>query len=194
MPRIISAPPVPTNPIRFQWNADQFESLFSMGLLEHGRYELLEGDVVKKMAIKFRHARIITRLLLYFHRFCHEDALVSAFTLAVSVHNMPEPDFAVLTTENPTLTERGYVRPEEVRLVVEVGDSTVDTDLSTKAGIYAGASIPEYWVIDVTGRRLVVHDSPVAGSYTRIVEYAETDTVAPVFAPVETTLVSSLLS
>lgn len=194
MPRAITAPPAPAAPIRIRWNADQYESLFSMGLLSHGKYELLEGDVVQKMSIKDRHALIITLLFAYFSQFRTFRTLRSAFTLAVGVHDMPEPDFAVLITENPTLTERGYVRPEEVRLVVEVGDSTVDSDLSTKAGIYAGANIPEYWVIDVPGQRLIVHDSPVAGVYTRIIEYLETDAVAPTFAPKETTAVSALLS
>jgi Uma2 family endonuclease len=194
MPRAITAPPAPADLPRIRWNADQYENLFSMSLLPHGKYELLEGDVVEKVPIKFRHARIITRLLLYFNRFCDADALGSAFTLAVDAHNMPEPDFAVLTSENPTLTERGYVRPEDVRLVVEVGDSTVASDVSTKAGIYAGANIPEYWVIDVTGRRLIVHDTPVASGYANITEYADTETVAPTFAPAETTPVFALLS
>jgi Uma2 family endonuclease len=194
MPRAITAPTAPIDRFRIRWNADQYESLFSMYLLPHGKYELLEGDVVEKVPIKFHHARIVTRLLLYFNRFCHADALGSVFTLAVDDYNMPEPDFAVLTSENPTLTERGYVRPEDVRLVVEVGDSTVASDVSTKAGIYAGAGISEYWVVDVTGRRLVVHESPVAGAYTRITEYSETDTVAPTFAPAETTAVSAFLS
>ena len=79
-------------------------------------------------------------------------------------------------------------------LVVEVSDATIARDICTKAGIYAGANVPEYWVIDVTGRRLIVHESPVAGGYTRIVEYVETDTVGPTLASTETTPVSVLLS
>ena len=194
MPRTLTAPPTLAEPLRLRWSADQYENLYSMGLLDHGKYELLEGDIVQKMAIKFRHAAIITLLFAYFSRFCAYKSLASAFTVAAGEHSEPEPDFAVLFTETPTLTERGYVQPGDVRLVVEVGDSTVASDLSTKANIYAAAGIPEYWVIDVTGRRLVVHTAPVAGAYTSTVEYDDTEEVAPTFAPAETTPVSALLS
>ena len=194
MPQTLTAPPTPTLPNLIKWDADQYENLYSMGLLQHGKYELLNGDIVEKVAMKLTHATIITLLFAYFSGFRSFRLLRSAFTLAVGTHSMPEPDFAVLTTENPTVTERGYVRPEDVRLVVEVGDSTVASDISTKAGIYAGAGIPEYWVIDVEGRRVVVHTAPVAGGYTNIVEYDETEAIAPTFAPTETTPVSALLS
>ena len=194
MPRTITAPPAPALPNRIKWDADSYENLYSMGLLPHGKYELLDGDIVEKMPIKFRHANIVTRLFAYFSGFVPYPTLASAFTLAVGRHEMPEPDFAVLSTESPTLTERGYVQPDEVRLVIEVGDSTLASDLATKAGIYAGAGIPEYWVIDVTGRRVLVHTEPVAGTYSSVLEYDETEALAPTFAPTETTTVSALLS
>ncbi|MBC8142977.1 MAG: Uma2 family endonuclease [Armatimonadetes bacterium] len=194
MPQTITAPPAPALPNLIKWDADSYENLYSMGLLEHGKYELLEGDIVQKMAIKNAHALIVTLLFSYLLRFCTPRTLRSAFTLAVGVRSEPEPDFAVLFTESPTLTERGYVQPDNVRLVVEVGDSTVASDISTKSAIYAGAGIPEYWVIDVTGRRLLVHTAPVAGAYSSVLEYDETESVAPTFAPTETTPVSALLS
>ena len=51
-------------------------------------------------------------------------------------------------------------KPEDLALVIEVSDSTLRFDLSTKADLCAQAQIPEYWVVDVTGRRIVVPSRP----------------------------------
>ena len=96
------------------------------------------------MALRYTHAQIITLLFAFFSRFCSFPLLGSAFTLAASDTSMPEPDFAVFATETPTLTERGYVRPGDVRLVVEVSDATLPHDTTEKVTLYARAGIAEY--------------------------------------------------
>lgn len=45
-----------------------------------------------------------------------------------------------------------------------------------KAALYARAGIPEYWVLDVNGRRLIVHQHPVEGAYRSIQAFAEEET------------------
>ena len=74
-------------------------------------------------------------------------------------------------------------RPEDLQLVVEVGDSTLGFDLTTKAGLYARAGITEYWVLDVAGRRMIVHRDPQAGRYRSVAAYSEEESVAPMAAP-----------
>jgi Uma2 family endonuclease len=70
-----------------------------------------------------------------------------------------------------------------LHLVVEVADSTLNFDLTTKAALYARAGIAEYWVLDVSGRRLIVHRLPQSGKYTAILVYNEQEEVAPLAAP-----------
>lgn len=195
MPRTIAPlnAPAPADLPRLRWNADQYESLFMMGLLPSGKYELIAGDVVEKMPIKDSHAYIVTLLFAFFSRFCAFPLLRPAFTLAISTNDLPEPDFAVLTTPTPTRTARGYLQPTDLQVVVEVSDAALTRDLTAKATLYAAAGIEEYWVIDVVGRCLRVHVGPNAGIYTRVIEYAETDLVAPGFSLTDTVLVSALL-
>jgi hypothetical protein len=40
-------------------------------------------------------------------------------------------------------------RPGDLRLAVEISDTTLGFDLTTKAELYARAGIVEYWVVDV---------------------------------------------
>jgi len=43
--------------------------------------------------------------------------------------------------------------------------------------------VPEYWVLDVAGRRLVVHRDPQSGRYADVVAYSEHESVSPLAAP-----------
>ena len=74
--------------------------------------------------------------------------------------------------------------PEDIRLVAEISDSTLAFDLRVKAKLYARAGIVEYWVIDVQGRRLIVHREPQSdGSFGSVLSYRENEPVNPIAAP-----------
>jgi Uma2 family endonuclease len=48
--------------------------------------------------------------------------------------------------------------------------------------MYAEADIPEYWVLDLPGNRVVVHRRPQTGAYRDVVEYGVDESFAsPVF-------------
>jgi Uma2 family endonuclease len=69
---------------------------------------------------------------------------------------------------------------------VEVAYSSLTFDLTTKASLCARAGVLEYWVLDVTGRRLIVHRNPAAGdafgAYSLVVACDENESVAPLAA------------
>jgi Uma2 family endonuclease len=50
---------------------------------------------------------------------------------------------------------------------VEVSDATLADDLGHKRALYAAASVPEYWVVDVFGRAVHQYWAPADGAYTR---------------------------
>lgn len=53
--------------------------------------------------------------------------------------------------------ERRFINLNQWRtpdLVGEIADTTLATDMDEKKQLYAGLGIPEYWVIDVRGKRL----------------------------------------
>ena len=196
MPHVIEPPTrmmPPDEKPRLRWNAEWYENLLLMDLLPEKGYELLEGDIVEKMSMKDAHALVIMLICGYFSRFVDFTMLRSQSTLAIDAFNMPEPDFAVLYTAAPALSARGYLQPADVRLVGEVSDTTLRTDLTTKAQIYARAGIAEYWVLDINGRRLLIHTNPGADGYGLVTEYADDETAAPAFLPDSSFVVSDVL-
>lgn len=87
----------------------------------------------------------------------------------------------------------GPVRAAELRLVVELSDTNLRFDCTVKAGLYARAGIPDYWILDLNGRRAIVHRDPREGRYESIVSYAADETVEPLAAPGSQVLVWDLL-
>ena len=196
MPHIIEPPTrtLPPAPLpRIRWTVEQYECIAGAGVLPEKGYELLEGDIVEKASIKLLHARVITLLFALFIQHIDFALLLSAFSLWVNDETLPEPDFAVLNTSDPTPTARGYVQVADIRLLVEVSDATLARDLTTKAALYAQAGIGEYWVIDVVGRRLLIHGQPEADGYGQVTEYTDADTAAPRFDPTRPFSVAAIL-
>ena len=106
----------------------------------------------------------------------------------------PEPDLSILTQPILEFTERWPCPDKEVLLVVEVADPiTRHLDLNAKARIYARAGVPEYWVADVEGCRIIVHRQPGADNYANVVPLHENATVSPLAAPSSQILVRDLL-
>jgi Uma2 family endonuclease len=89
---------------------------------------------------------------------------------------LPEPDVAVLVERKAEHQER-HPGGDELILVVEVADTSVSFDLSRKAILYAKSGIPEYWVLDLVRRLLVVHRQPDGIRYRHIHIYSEDDFV-----------------
>jgi Uma2 family endonuclease len=91
--------------------------------------------------------------------------------------SVPAPDFAILAALKPDFEKR-HPNGDELVLGIEVSDSTVSFDLNRRAALYAAAGVPEYWVLDVTRRRLVVHKQPGGSDYHLRQLLSENDTVA----------------
>lgn len=90
-------------------------------------------------------------------------------------------------------TDAGWdAYPAQAVLVIEVSVTSRAVDLGRKAAIYAAAGIPDYWVLDIADRRLVVHRHPTDGRYSDVVELTDADTVTAAHLPL-TVAVADLL-
>jgi len=86
------------------------------------------------------------------------------------------PDIIVIKSKYSTFT-KANPGPQDLQLVVEVAYSALDFDRSTKANLYARAGIPG--VLDVEGRRMLVHRDPRNGTYASLIVYSDRESVAP---------------
>lgn len=138
------------------------------------RIELLDGVLVDMSPQGETHAYAIRRLNAL------AGPVVEAAGLELSIQapldvgsaiSLPEPDVAIVP-----VTGRDR-HPSGALLVVEMGATSLSLDLGRKAAVYATGGVPDYWVLDVERRVLVVHREPVDGRYTRVSTLGERETV-----------------
>jgi Uma2 family endonuclease len=165
---ILSRHPVP----RHRLTLADYHRLGEAGILgEDDRVELLEGQLVDMSPISPRHALAVDAL--------NESLLLAvAGRAGVRVQNPieldgttePQPDIALV--RRPW---RGYPnahpRPEDIFLLIEVADTSLETDRGAKLELYARAGIRECWIVDLTTDGVLVCRNPSGdryGSVTRI--------------------------
>jgi Uma2 family endonuclease len=180
-------------PRRKRWTRAECEKLVESGLLKPGRFELLEGEILFKMGQKPPHVLCVTLVLQVLFNIFGFEYIQSQAPVALNDENEPEPDAAVLENPLRDYLDSGTPTPEQVRLLVEVSDTTLSEDRRLKARLYAAAGIVEYWIVDVSGRRLLVHRQPTADGYLDVVSYNDNETLAPLAAPQAIVPVSALL-
>ena len=151
------------------------------GLFADRRFELIEGDVIDKMGQKPPHAGAIELLMVLLAEVFGLRRVRVQVPMEIAVadrkYNFPEPDLSVRMASNFTLGKR-HPRGDEMALVVEVADTSLRGDLTVKRDLYARAGVPEYWVLNLKGRKLIVHRKPRKGTYTAIATLTSRDSVS----------------
>ncbi|MES2095445.1 MAG: Uma2 family endonuclease [Pseudomonadota bacterium] len=121
----------------------------------YAKTELIEGQVFAVNAQFAKHARTHTALFRALAAACdHRTDGLQAWieaSVALGEHSMPQPDIVVASS----LPEKGPVPLDAISMVVEIADTSLDYDLTTKARLYAEAGVAEYWAVDVNAR--VIH-------------------------------------
>lgn len=164
------------SPRPLRWTCAEFHRFGDRGAFEGRRAMLIDGVIFEEGPMNPPHA--ITLGLV-------EAALRAVFGTGWWLRNQcplvlgldldPEPDLAIVRGG-----PRDYAdHPATAQLVVEVADSSLDFDTNEKRLLYATAGIPEYWVVDINGRRLLVFRDPQAGDYATQLVFAPGDNVTP---------------
>jgi Uma2 family endonuclease len=166
-------------------------ALLNAGLLNDGRYELLAGDLILKMPQNPPHTQSCRKTTFALEDIFGREQVGSQGPVAIDATNEPEPDVYVL--QESLLTYSETPTSADVRLIVEVSDSTLSVDRNEKMRLYGGGGIPEYWVVDVNRRRVIVHRDPQEDGYGSIETLSETASVRPLSAPNDEVAVVSLL-
>lgn len=187
--------PTASDPIadRRRWTQDDCRKLEALEVLTPGTYELIEGDIIEKMGQNEPHLFVNTEAFYALAAIFGRDYVRLPGPMNVNANNSPEPDVAVTRLPRRDYLQRGTPTPADMRLIVEVSDSTLWRDRNTKAKIYAAAGVPDYWVIDLNHRKLWVYRSPSATGYATPSEFDENGSVAPLDAPQNPIRVGDLL-
>ncbi|MGC4046030.1 MAG: Uma2 family endonuclease [Armatimonas sp.] len=112
--------------------------------------------------------------------------------LLIPSGSQPQPDILVVNGA-PRDYLAQHPQPADVLLLIEVSDSTLQTDRSVKSPLYAEAGISEYWILNLQDRQLEVHRTPLNGIWTSTFVVPSSGTVTPLAAPNATIAIVDLL-
>lgn len=154
---------------RWQFTVADYARMAETGILsEDDRVELIDGEVRAMSPIGPLHAAIVKRLNALLSQALGDTASMSVQDpIQLDDFTEPEPDLAVL---QPRLDyyANGHPQSEDLLLLIEVSDSSLDYDRSEKIPRYATAHIPEVWIIDVHGETIEQYSEPRTGTYRTI--------------------------
>lgn len=152
---------------RYRFTVDEYERLAEAGVLTQcDRVELLDGEIVEMTPIGDRHAGVVARLTSVFSKHLGDRSIVwvqNPVRLRV-VRSVPQPD-VVLVRPRADFYATGKPGPDDVLLLVEVMDTSAETDRSVKLPLYARAGIVETWLLDLGADRIEVYRRPGAAGY-----------------------------
>lgn len=139
-------------------------------LAPDARVELIDGEIIDMAPPGSLHAAVVHRLNEVFVRAVGDEATVLVQNpVRLNDYSEPQPDLALLRRRADFYAER-HPRPADVLLIVEVAASSLRFDRGTKLPLYAAHGIPEVWLVDLDGRRLVRHRAPRHGAYALVDE------------------------
>jgi Uma2 family endonuclease len=153
---------------------------------EDDRIELVQGVLIDMVPIGAEHDGAVAWLTEHF-------TAVGGRTWGVRI-------------QSTLLVEGGYLLPDLIvveplprsrqptsaLLVVEVAQTSQARDRE-KARDYASADVPEYWIVDLAARNVVVHRRPLAGGYDEVVTYTDGESLRPLLDGVPALSISELL-
>ena len=147
------------------------------------RVELIAGQVIPMAAKGTAHSAAITRVnRLLKSRLGDRILLRLQDPIELDNYSEPEPDIA-LVHPDPLDYEDHHPTVSEVFLIIEVADSSLRYDCEIKAIAYDQAGISDYWVLDVTARKLHVFRSPSPVGYQSETILLEEITISPLAFP-----------
>ncbi|WP_370623533.1 Uma2 family endonuclease [cf. Phormidesmis sp. LEGE 11477] len=147
---------------------DEYHRMAEVGILSPDeRVELIAGKIIQKMPKGPRHSALCKRIEKLIERLLEDKVLVRLQDpIQLDAYSEPEPGI-VVAHPNDSFYEDHHPAPNEIYLIVEIADSTIERDLTLKADLYAAAGIIDYWVINVQAQQLHIFRQPQTDGYQR---------------------------
>jgi len=176
---------IPPDPI-WRLTVAQYHEMIDSGILtDDDPVELLEGWLVTKMSKKPQHTLVMQLPHDALAPLIPAGWFINVQEPITTVDSEPEPDIAVVRGSRRDYSER-HPYPEEVALVVEVADATLQRDQRLKLRLYANARISTYWIFNLQERQVEVYINPLGSdeqaSYQARSIYGEAESVPVIIA------------
>lgn len=176
------------------FSVPEYHAMGEAGILTpEDHVELIEGRIVTMSPIGSRHAACVDRLTqLFFVTFQTRTIVRVQNPIRLGNRSEPEPDVALLKPRDDFYAA-AHPGPDDVLLVVEVAETSAETDRQVKLPLYARHGIPEVWIVDLNAGIVEQYLHPVDDQYTTSLHLQRTDTITTSAFPEQPMNVTAML-
>jgi len=147
------------------------------------RVELIHGELSVMSPIGPRHGGVVDRTSRAFVLMAGGNAIIrTQGTVVLDRFVAPQPDIVLLRPKDDDYLSRNP-GVEDILLIIEVAETSLEYDSTAKLGLYAILGVREYWIADIQNGRLLVHSQPAGDVFTAVKELHRGETVAPSLLP-----------
>ncbi|NES87203.1 MAG: Uma2 family endonuclease [Moorea sp. SIO2B7] len=115
----------------------------------YDRIELIRGEIVKMAAKGTPHRVCCTKLIRELAKILGDKATLQCQDpIIIPSGSEPEPDFAIVKNKDDDYLS-GHPTSEDIILVIEIADSSLNYDQEVKLSLYAEAGISNYWIFNL---------------------------------------------
>ena len=176
----------------YRFTVEEYHRMGEMGIIAaDSRVELIGGQIVVMSPIGDHHFKSVngyTEQLMTLPKRTWRVSVQNPIRLAADAE--PQPDIALL----PLDYDGGVPTPEHVLLVIEVSDSTFVYDRRVKVPLYAAAGIPEVWITDLKGGRVICFSELHDGRYQLVTQARRGEQLTSRYLPAITFAVDKILA
>jgi Uma2 family endonuclease len=171
-------------PALHRFSAEDYHRLAELGILApDARVELIEGAIHDMSPIGPPHSGITIRLNRLFSLRSKGRWIVSVQSaVRLDSHSEPQPDVVLLKPAPDDYTSH-HPAPDDVLLLIEVADSSLEFDRSKKLAVYARAGISEVWIVNLQDSTIEVYREPHFTGYEKRTVLSAGQKAAPAAFP-----------
>ncbi len=172
--------PLPGAPRKY--TADDIFFFLEAGLLRpEAKFELLDGEIVPMSPKGRHHEAMRERVELWLDKPWRKPFnVIREHTLRLDDGTLLEPDF--LLYDAARRIADAPLKGVDIRLAIEVADSSWDYDVEEKAAKYAAFGIAEYWVLHAVTSAARVHRHPSGEGWNEEHDAKPGETLSPLCA------------
>src|SRR5665213_3138786 len=149
-----------------RFTVEDYYRMAETGVLKpDARVELLDGKIIDMSPIGPFHGGITKYLSKIFFG-AAKGRWITAVQDPVRLddHSEPQPDLMLLKPSADYYRKR-HPQPEDVFLLVEISDTSLEKDQKVKLPAYARAGIAEVWIVNLNEQTIEVYRQPHFAGY-----------------------------
>lgn len=163
---------------KFLFTVHDYHLMGEKGILPSDqRFELIHGEIIEMSPSKSYHAGVINDLIIIFGELLEKKWMLTVQNpIVLNDYNEPEPDLAIAKRRKDRY-KKSHPKPEDILVLIEVADSTLEKDREMKLPLYASAGIPETWIINLQDQQIEVSTEPSEKGYANLHIYRKGDVI-----------------